>query len=182
MAGLYAITTALVQRLKRTHFGYPVNSDKLSDGELHDPGVQDFADEFLAGLKQQDPITMPDTLELVAPQNGPAIKIFRKRFSTTNINELIQYVDESNNTYNTVTEQITNVNNVNNITEETINNITNVTENITNITNILGSGTSGSIDVVTGVSGSVSVSGCTATVTLTLTTRTITFTNGVASF
>lgn len=178
MGGLYSITTALLQRLKREHWGHPMNTDKLSDGELHDPGLQEFVDEFLAGLSSKQPVAMADTLTLIAPDNGPAITIIGN-IQNRNINDLITFQDTQNNTYNTVTNQVTNVNNVNNITNETI---TNITENITNITQVLGNGTNGSITVVTGVSASVSVSGCTATITMNVTTSTINFNNGVATF
>ncbi len=157
MGGLYSLTQACIEGIAREMWG-----TKIQDGEgnMKDTGVQPFVDELLARLGSNAPIQMPDTLTLIAPQNGPAIRII--------LNQENIHGDGGIVIENFITE---------NIIEENITNNTNVTENITVIGG--GSGFSGTINVVTGATFNASVSGCTVTITPTFTYAALKFQNGL---
>lgn len=174
--GLWALTQATVQRLAREHWGTRISLDKLNDaGDTGvDPGTQSLVDELRFALNSKAPIQMPGPLQLIAPKNGPAIQIFQNPIGDGG--GTIEFI---NNVFNNIT------NNVNNVFNNTVSNLTENSTNITNIT-VIGppppggsGGMTGSIQIVTGVTGSVSVSGCTATLSLSVTMSTLTVTNGL---
>jgi hypothetical protein len=168
MAGWYAIAKQLLPRLTRQWWGSQIpveqNLDQESGkitptegGQTMDTGVQNFAQELVHALADESPIQMADTLDLVAPANGPVFNI-----SISDDTQIIFQI--TNNT----TNETTTVNN------NTINNITNIFETMT-------TGFSGSATFVTSVTFSASVSGCTVTIAPTFFTKTITCSNGLVT-
>lgn len=151
MAGLYALTLSVIQKIRREHWGNPVSSADLENGNTKDPGLQSFVDELAFALADEGAIQMPATLDLIAPKNAPAIRIHGDGGITI--------INEFNETIN--------------LNFETINNITN---NITNITNVIASGIDATVLIP--ATYTVSVVGCTATVSI-ATYTTLTFTGGV---
>lgn len=164
--GLYALTTEAVAGLAREHWGTKIpvgdNGDKM------DSGVQLFADELLARLASQAPIDMPGSLVLNQPANAPAIQI----------NSHGDGIGDG-----TIVIQITNIDNsVTNVYNDGTITIVNQNGDTTIVNNNGGEfpgGATGSIQVITGMSGSVEVSGCDVTLTLTPTYTTLNFENGL---
>lgn len=166
--GLWALTTEAVQGLVREHWGKKI---PIGDGgEKMDTGVQEFADELISRLASQAPIQMPGPLELVQAPNAPAIVVHNNSGDGV-VGDGIVII------------QIINVDNTVNIyndgTIETINNEGDVIVNITTEGEPFPGGASGSVQVITGISGSVSTVGCTTTLTLTPTYTTLNFDNGL---
>jgi len=146
--GLWALTTAAVQGLKREYWGA-----KIADqtGELKDTLVQPAIEELVARLASKDPITMPGSLDLIAPVNDTAIQITIRDNGDGDGGDGITIINEITNTTLTINETIE------------------ITNNITNETTVIGgpgSGFTGSFTYVK--SSSVAVVGCTVTITDTL--------------
>ena len=153
--GLYAIALSTIERIRREHWGHPVSQDDLVNGQSRDPGLQEFVDELSFALADNSATVMPETWNLVAPQNAPAITI---------------HGDGG----------ITIINNNN----ETVNLTVDVINNITEVINTATTGVTGTVSVLTDIdvsvasSGNITLSGCTGTVTVTNTvTITKTFTD-----
>lgn len=168
--GLWALTTEAVQGLVREHWGKKIPVGDT--GDKMDTGVQEFVDELVARLASQSPIQMPGPLQLIQPANAPAIQITSGNGDTifgdggTVVIEII----------NNVTNETININNDGTIT--VVNEGGTVINNNTSGESFPG-GSSGSVQVLSGVEGSVSVDGCTVTLTLTPTYTTLSFDNGL---
>lgn len=184
---LYALTAAGLKGLQATFFGskIPVGDDDLRTalnkgfadagldisipaamGQKKDTAVQQFVSELLNRLSSQEPIKLAGPLDLIAPKNGAAIRIFR--------------VDGDGGTTN-----IEIINNITNTVEEVVTNIVNEGDTIITPSD----GITGSIEVLTDVTVTVDSvaeqSGCdvtvTNTVTVTKTFKTITFASGAVT-
>lgn len=165
--GLWALTTEAVQGLVREHWGkkIPVGDS----GEKMDTGVQDFASELLARLASQAPIKMPGPLELIQPANAPALIVHNNSGDGVvgDGTVIIQIINIDNS--------VTNIHNDGSITIEGGTTIVNETTG----DNTFPGGATASVQVITGVTGEVNVSGCNVTLTLTPTYTTLNFENGV---
>jgi hypothetical protein len=181
---LYALTASGLQRIKRAWYGTPIPTELKQDangnmvpvegGATTDPGVQTLVNELLAGLSTEGPIPLAGSLQMVQPDNGPAIQLY----VTNTAQPIIQFVNQNDNT-------LTNINSDGSISTLTNNNFVNLNQNfqqqqqlqqvVTNVTN--SNGFTGQITVMTGAT--ISVSGC--SVTVNATTATITFNNGTVT-
>lgn len=173
---LYALTAAALKRMGREHYGRKVEVPDKFDPQTGKPvsftkvdtGVQPPIDELLASLSSIAPIELPSSLKLVAPANAPVFQIFVNGDGDGDGDGTIIIYQIINN----FNQTITNIFNDGSIT------INNIEGDVTNI-NVDTEGHTGSVQVMSGVSGSVSVNGCTVTLTLTPTYTTLQFSNGL---
>jgi hypothetical protein len=144
----YAFSADIIQRLTRVFWG---SKSTQPDGTKKDSGVQEFSDEIIAALSSQDPIKLNSSIDLIAPETGPSIRIWGDG------------------------DQIHIINNEGDVTTVNITNTTTggggtggATGTATVLTGVsVGVSLAGVTIDTSGLSINISVSGCTVTATLT---------------
>ena len=182
---LYALTTALVQRLKSQAFGYKILDQ---NGNKKDPGVQELADILANGLSDTGNINLSSPVGFSAPQGGgPSIIIHRivpvigdnsggDSFNQNINTGVIRFIDQNGNIVDVPGTGDT----INSISQGGGSGSGGLTTSVTLITNC-------TVQVTSSGSGSINVTSCSGTVSLsitnnvvvTLTTITLTFQNGL---